>query len=475
MLNIQPVILAGGSGTRLWPLSRDMYPKQFLSLLGKDQSMLQQTVERLKNLPCSSPLLICNEEHRFLAAEQMRLAQVLNHNIILEPCGKNTAPAIALAAFTAIQKKTSDGEDPILLVLAADHVIERQDAFEKAVLQAANWASQGKLVTFGIVPESPETGYGYIHRGAELGPDTYRVSQFVEKPSVDVAQTYVGSGEYYWNSGMFMFGAQSYLDALKKHRPDIYDACAAAVDVTQDDLDFVRVKSDLFKQCPSESIDYAVMEKTDNAVVVGMSALWSDVGSWASLWKISEKDERGNVLRGDIIIDGATNNYLYSESGILAVAGIDGLCVVQTKDAVLVVPQTHVQEVKKLVAQLKTENRSETQFHCKVYRPWGHYESIDIGNGYQVKRITVNPNAKLSSQKHHHRAEHWIVVTGTARVTLDGVETLLCANQSIYVPLGAVHRLENPGLIPLELIEVQSGSYLGEDDIVRFDDVYGRS
>lgn len=474
-MNIQPVILAGGSGTRLWPLSRDMYPKQFLSLLGNEQSMLQQTVARLKNLPCTAPLLICNEAHRFLAAEQMRLAQVLDHNIILEPCGRNTAPAIALAAFTAIHHKKFDSDNPILLVLAADHVIEQQEAFEQSVLQAVKWASQGKLVTFGIVPETPETGYGYIHRGMELGIDTYSVTQFVEKPTFETAQSYVNSGEYYWNSGMFMFGAQTYLDALKQYRPDIYDICEQAVNLTKDDLDFVRVNNELFNQCPSESIDYAVMEKTDNAVVVGMSALWSDVGSWASLWDISDKDEQGNVLHGDVVLDNATNNYIYSESGIVAVAGVDGLCVVQTKDAVLVVPQEQVQDVKELVAQLKLDNRSETQFHCKVYRPWGHYESIDMGHGYQVKRITVNPKAKLSSQKHHHRAEHWIVVTGTANVTIDGVDTLLCANQSIYVPLGSVHRLENPGLIPLELIEVQSGSYLGEDDIVRYDDVYGRA
>lgn len=443
-MDIQPVILAGGSGTRLWPLSRDMYPKQFLSLLGNEQSMLQQTVARLKNLPCVAPLLICNEEHRFLAAEQMRLAQVLNHNIILEPCGKNTAPAIALAAFTAIHNKKNGSDNPIILVLAADHVIDRQEIFEQSVLQAMKWASQGKLVTFGIVPETPETGYGYIRRGVALDTDTYSVAQFVEKPSLNIAQDYVDAGEYYWNSGMFMFGAQTYLEALKKYRPDIYDICKQAVSLIQDDLDFVRVNSELFSQCPSESIDYAVMERTDNAVVVEMAALWSDVGSWASLWDISDKDEQGNVLRGDIVLDNATNNYLYNESGVLAVSGIDGLCVVQTKDAVLVVPQKQVQDVKKLVAQLKSNNRSETQFHCKVYRPWGHYESIDLGHGYQVKRITVNPKAKLSSQKHHHRSEHWIVVTGTANVTINGVDTLLCANQSIYVPLGAVHRLENP-------------------------------
>ncbi|WP_288740058.1 mannose-1-phosphate guanylyltransferase/mannose-6-phosphate isomerase [uncultured Rheinheimera sp.] len=469
---ILPVIMAGGSGSRLWPLSRDLMPKQFLTLDG-DLTMLQATVMRLQGLNADAALVICNEDHRFVAAEQLRQIKQLNNNIILEPAGRNTAPAIALAAFTAIKK----GQDPLLLVLAADHVIADVDVFQQAVVAAAEFANADQLVTFGIVPTAAETGYGYIKRGQrkELSSGAaYQVAEFVEKPKLETALGYLSSGDYYWNSGMFLFKASRYLAELKQHRPDIYAACEQAMLEVDPDLDFIRVNQQAFLACPSESIDYAVMEKTAAAVVVPLDARWSDVGSWSSLWDISAKNTDGNVHKGDVLSCDSSDNYVFAETGLVATVGLQNMVVVQTKDAVLVAAKDRVQDVKAIVQQLKDLGRSEHKIHREVYRPWGKYDSIDQGQRYQVKRITVNPGQKLSVQMHHHRAEHWIVVAGTALVSIDGVDTMLSENQSVYIPLGAVHALENPGKIPLELIEVQSGTYLGEDDIVRFSDRYGR-
>ena len=465
-----PVILAGGSGTRLWPLSRELFPKQFLALAG-DASMLQATIHRLHGLPVSPPLVICNESHRFLVAEQLRQLGALAHNILLEPAARNTAPALALAALQA----TRDGNDPLLLVLAADHMIADNNAFQNAVRAAMPLAEAGHLVTFGIVPTAPETGYGYVRRGAPIGGAGFGVAAFVEKPALAVAEQYLASGDYLWNSGMFCFRASRYLEELGKHRPDILAACQAAFAAPQTDLNFLRVDPSSFTDCPAESIDYAVMEKTDAAVVVPMDAGWSDVGAFGALWEVLPKDENGNVHRGDVLAHDSSNNLVMAENALVATVGLHDIVVVQTKDAVLVAPRARVQEVKQIVEQLKAGGRTEHQLHRQVYRPWGHYDSVDAGGRYQVKRIMVLPGAKLSLQMHHHRAEHWIVVSGTARVSLDGVDHLLTENQSIYLPLGAIHALENPGKIALELIEVQVGSYLGEDDIVRFEDRYGRA
>ncbi len=466
-----PVIMAGGSGSRLWPLSRELYPKQFLKLDG-EATMLQATINRLQQLESAPPLVICNEHHRFLVAEQLRHLGKLAHNIILEPAGRNTAPAIALAALTA-QQTSGDGEDPLLLVLAADHVIRDEAAFTASVQSAILHAEAGKLVTFGIVPTHAETGYGYIRRGAEQ-QGAFAVAQFVEKPDVTTAERYLASGEYYWNSGMFLFRASRFLAELEAFRPDIYAACAQAVGTINPDLDFVRVNKTAFLACPSDSIDYAVMEKTADAVVVPMDAGWSDVGSWSSLWEISNKDEQGNVFRGDVMQYASQNNYVFAESGLVSLVGVDNLVVVQTKDAVLVVDQHKVQDVKMIVEELKAAGRSEHRMHREVYRPWGKYDSIDNGRRYQVKRITVKPGEKLSLQMHHHRAEHWIVVSGTAKVTNGERTFLVTENESTFIPVGAVHALENPGKMMLELIEVQSGTYLGDDDIVRLEDRYGR-
>ncbi len=468
--HVVPVIMAGGSGTRLWPLSRELFPKQFLALAGLD-SMLQETVNRLVGLPVSAPLVICNESHRFLVAEQLRQLGSLSNNILLEPAARNTAPAVALAALQA----TRGGADPLLLVLAADHVIADSAAFHAAVHCALPLAESGQLVTFGIVPTAPETGYGYVRRGEPVGAAGFSVAAFVEKPKRELAEQYVASGEYFWNSGMFCFRASRYLEELGKYRPDILAACQAAFSMPQPDLDFLRVDAALFQACPADSIDYAVMEKTDAAVVVPMDAGWSDVGAFSALWDILPKDSNGNMHRGDVLAHDSQNNLVMAENTLVATVGMHDIVVVQTKDAVLVAPRSRVQEVKQIVEQLKASGRTEHQSHRQVYRPWGHYDSVDAGARYQVKRITVSPGAKLSVQMHHHRAEHWIVVSGTARVTLDGQDHLLTENQSIYLPLGAVHALENPGKIPLELIEVQVGSYLGEDDIVRFEDRYGRA
>lgn len=466
-----PVIMAGGSGSRLWPLSRELYPKQFLQLDG-EATMLQATVNRLQQLACSAPLVICNEDHRFLVAEQLRHLGKLAHNIILEPAGRNTAPAIALAALTALQT-AGEGADLLLLVLAADHVIRDEAAFTASVQAAMPHAQAGKLVTFGIVPTQPETGYGYIRRGAEQ-QGAFAVAQFVEKPDVATAEEYLFSGEYYWNSGMFLFRASRFLTELKTFRPDIYAACSQAMETIDSDLDFIRVGKAAFLACPSESIDYAVMEKTADAVVVPIEAGWSDVGSWSSLWEISTKDSAGNVLSGDVMQHDSTNSYVFAENGLVSLVGVDNVVVVQTKDAVLVVDQRKVQDVKKIVERLKAAGRSEHQVHREVYRPWGKYDAIDHGCRYQVKRISVKPGEKLSLQMHHHRAEHWVVVSGTAKVTKGDQTFLVTENESTFIPVGVVHTLENPGKVMLELIEVQSGSYFGDDDILRLQDRYGR-
>lgn len=466
---IYPVVMAGGSGTRLWPMSRELYPKQFLSLVGEN-TLLQDTLTRLGGLETAAPILICNEEHRFLAAEQLRQIDLLDHNIILEPVGRNTAPAIALAAQTALLRD----KDALLLVLAADHSITNATAFQQAVNVAQPFAEQGGLLTFGIVPSHAETGYGYIRRGQQQG-EAFAVAQFVEKPDASTAESYVASGEYYWNSGMFLFRADRYLQELEAHRPDILQACQAAMSSTQPDLDFIRVDKEAFKACPAESVDFAVMEHTDRAMVIPLDAGWSDVGSWSALWELADKDVDGNISHGDVILHQSKNTYVRAENALVATVGVQDLVIVQTKDAILVATKDQVQNVKAIVNELKTAGRSEHRLHREAYRPWGKYDAIDNGSRYQVKRITVKPSAKLSLQMHHHRSEHWVVVSGTANVTIDGKTQMLTENQSIYIPVGSVHALENPGKIPLELIEVQSGPYLGEDDIVRFEDRYGRS
>lgn len=474
MQKIHPVILAGGTGSRLWPLSRSLNPKQFLPLVDADRTMLQMTLERLEGTPCNSTLVICNEEHRFLAAEQLRNSSKRKASILLEPFGRDTAPAIALAAFQALAKY-GDGQDVLLLVLAADHWIRDTDAFTTAVATASEIAATGKLVTFGIVPTHPETGFGYIAQGNSLGNGGYEVAEFVEKPNLVLATQYIEGGEHLWNSGMFMFGAQVFLDELKAFRPEIYKACELAIANTTQDLDFTRIDANSFSDCPAESIDFAVMEHTKNAAVVPLDAGWSDIGSWSAIWDISDKDENGNIAKGDALLSETNNSFVQAEHRLVTTLGIKDMIVIETKDAVLVAHKDKVQDVKNIVNELKNSGRHEHLNHREVYRPWGSYDSIDMGDRYQVKRITVSPGAKLSVQMHHHRAEHWVVVSGTAKVT-NGEDTILVTeNQSTYIPLGQIHSLENPGKVPLELIEVQSGSYLGEDDIVRFEDRYGRA
>ena len=467
-----PVIMAGGTGSRLWPMSRELYPKQFLRLYGQ-RAMLQETVLRLDDVDAREPVVICNQEHRFLVAEQLRQINKLSHNIILEPVGRNTAPAIALATLSAIE----NGDDPILLVLAADHIINNKLAFHKAIKSAFKFALQGRLVTFGIVPTGPETGYGYIHRGQEETLDeqiAYQVSRFVEKPNKETAEYYIASGEYYWNSGMFMFRAKKYLEELEKFRPDILDACKAAIQGCEESDEFIKVDRDLFIACPDESVDYAVMEKTTDAVVVGLDADWSDVGSWSALWEVSPKDDKGNVLTGDTFLHNANNCYINTDEKLIAAIGVDDLVIINTKDAVLVVNKDQVQDVKKVVEYLKANHRSEYKRHREIYRPWGRCDVVVQTERFNVNRITVKPGAAFSMQMHHHRTEHWVILSGTGEVTIKDQKFLLTENQSTFIPIGAQHRLENPGKIPLELLEIQSGSYLGDDDIIRIKDQYGR-
>jgi len=425
---------------------------------------------RLDRLECSTPLIISNNEHRFIVAEQLRQAGFNDFDIILEPVGRNTAPAIALAALHALK----DGDDPIMLVLAADHVIQNVDAFCSSVILAQTQAAQGKMVTFGIVPSRAETGYGYIRQGEAVAESVYKVDSFVEKPDQITAETYIRDGNYLWNSGMFMFKASAYLDELEKFRPDILSACKLAMASASIDLDFIRLEEAVFTACPDDSVDYAVMEKTNHSVVVPMDAQWCDVGSWNSLWDISTKDGNGNVTYGDVIHYNSNNNYVYAESSLVTTIGADDLVIVQTKDALLIAKQNQVQDIKKVVDVLKRENRSEHISHREEYRPWGRYDSVDQGGRYQVKRITVKPGERLSTQMHYHRAEHWVVVAGTAKVTRGDEVFIVTENESMFIPVGVVHTLENPGKVPLEVIEIQSGTYLGSDDIVRFDDKYGR-
>ena len=464
-----PVILSGGSGTRLWPLSRGAFPKQFLPLVS-EKTMVQETVLRLQGIEkLQAPIAVCNEEHRFMMAEQLWEINAQADSIILEPVGKNTAPAVALAALA------TKNPDDVLLVLPADHVIENVAAFQQAVIEAGKLAEAGFLVTFGIVPTAAETGYGYIKRSAENIAGAFKVAEFVEKPDAVIAQSYVDSGEYYWNSGMFAFKAGRYLEELEKFAPDMLAICRQAFAQAKTDVDFIRIDKELFTQCPSDSIDYAVMEKTDKAVVIPLDADWSDVGSWSALWEVTDKDPFGNALTGDVLAIGTTNSLIHAQSKLVAVIGVEDMVVIETDDAVMVAPKDRVQDVKKIVASLKKQQREEAAIHRKVYRPWGHYDLVDTGERHKTKRIVVKPGAKLSVQKHHHRSEHWVIVKGTALVT-KGEETMLFSeNESTYIPLGVVHSLENPGVIPLEIVEVQSGSYLGEDDIVRYQDKYGRT
>ena len=463
-----PVILSGGSGTRLWPLSRKQKPKQFLALFSEN-TMFQDTIARLDGLAeLESPIVISNNEHRFMVAEQLQELGVENTDIILEPVGRNTAPALAVAAIQAMK----EGKDPVLLVLAADHIFEDIPAFHEAIGIAKQQAEAGKIATFGIVPLAPNTGYGYIKAGQS--GQVSEVEAFVEKPNLETAQTYVDAGNYYWNSGMFMFKASTLLAELQQYAPDIFKSCSQAMDEAYLDLDFIRLEKEAFESCPSDSIDYAVMEHTDKAVVVPLSAGWNDVGSWSSIWECSEKADGDNVTKGDVLLDDVSGSYIHSENRLISAVGVDDLIIVETSDAVMVAHKDKVQNVKNIVTELKAESRTEAEENRLCYRPWGYYDSIDIGERFQVKHISVKPGASLSLQMHHHRAEHWIVVSGTAEVTCGDNVSLLSENESTFIPLGQKHRLHNPGKVPLEIIEVQSGSYLGEDDIIRFDDNYHR-
>ncbi|MDJ0738218.1 MAG: mannose-1-phosphate guanylyltransferase/mannose-6-phosphate isomerase [Gammaproteobacteria bacterium] len=476
MTILQPVILSGGSGTRLWPLSRRAYPKQFLSLVD-DTSLLQATAARLDGLDdgieVAPPLIVCNDAHRFLVAEQLRSSGHAAGSILLEPVGRNTAPALTLAALDTAS------DDPVLIVMPADHVVKDVAAFTRAVNAGLPHAAAGKVVTFGIVPNAPETGFGYIRAGASVDPQTLALDAFVEKPDLETAERYLASGDYLWNSGIFVLRASRWLALIERMRPDILAAVREAYDNGQRDLDFYRVDEHAFAASPSDSIDYAVMEplsrERGECLVVPLDAGWSDIGAWAALWDVSPRDDAGNACHGDVIAVDAGDNLLHAHHRMVAAVGVRDLIVVETSDAILVADKAHAQDVKRVTERLDAEGRCESEFHRRVHRPWGSYEGMDIGERFQVKRLSVNPGASLSMQMHHHRAEHWIVVSGTARVTCDDNTFLLTENQSTYIPIGTRHRLENPGTIALEIIEVQSGSYLGEDDIVRYEDVYNRA
>ncbi|MFY1021334.1 mannose-1-phosphate guanylyltransferase/mannose-6-phosphate isomerase [Ectopseudomonas khazarica] len=467
-----PIILSGGSGSRLWPLSRKLYPKQFLALTG-EQTLFQQTLQRLSIEGMQPPVLVSNQEHRFIVQEQLEQIGQQAQLLLLEPFGRNTAPAVAMAALQLV----AEGRDELMLVLPADHVLDDQQAFRQALALATVAAEKGEMVLFGVPANRPETGYGYIlgETDGELPDGVARVSSFVEKPDAKRASEYVESGNYYWNSGMFLFRASRFLEELKQHDVDIYDTCLLALERSQREGEQIAIDPATFACCPDNSIDYAVMEKTDRACVVPLSAGWNDVGSWSSIWEVHDKDAAGNVVSGDVLLEDSRNCLVHGNGKLVSVLGLDDIVVVETKDATMVAHKDRVQDVKKLVGKLDAQGRSETQNHCAVYRPWGSYDSVDMGGRFQVKHITVKPGAQLSLQMHHHRAEHWIVVSGTARVTCDDREFLLTENQSTYIPMTSVHRLSNPGKIPLEIIEVQSGTYLGEDDIERLEDVYGRS
>lgn len=466
-----PIILAGGNGSRLWPLSRQSFPKQFLALDGQNQgTMFQRTLARLEGLEHSAAVVVSNENHRFIVAEQLRVAKMTSRRIILEPLARNTAPAIALAALDA----TADGDDPVLLILAADHHIHDEQAFRRAVQIAQALAEDGRLVTFGITPTHAETGFGYIHCGDAVAEGGYAIRAFKEKPSAEMAEEYLSAGAYLWNSGMFMFRASVFLAELGQHRPDILNACRVALEQAEVDSHFLHVKPEQFSLCPDESVDYAVMEQTMAGVVVPLDAGWNDLGSWSAIWDVGPRDESGNRLEGDVMAINTHNSLVQSHHRLVTTVGVEDLIIIETKDAVLVANKNDSQQVKDVVKRLQAEERSEFVTHPLVNRPWGHYDTVDMGERYQVKRICVLPGECLSLQMHYHRAEHWIVVSGTAKVICGDKELILSENQSTYIPLGVKHSLANPGKVPLELIEVQSGSYLGEDDIVRFEDRYGR-
>lgn len=465
MSSILPIVMAGGSGSRLWPMSRTHLPKQFLSLVSK-VTMLQDTVLRLNCTPHEPCLFICNEEHRFMLAEQLRQSNIQHAGIILEPVGRNTAPAIALASLQAMKS----GEDPLLLVLAADHVITEPSKFSESISYATPLAEKGGLVTFGVVPQTPETGYGYIKKGKSIEKNGFAVDAFVEKPSREVAESYLASGKYLWNSGMFLFRASRFLEELEKYQPEILSRCEGALEGARYDLDFIRVDAEQFKSCPDDSIDYAVMERTESAVVVPLDAGWSDVGSWSALWEVSDKDENCNSVRGDVLTESTKNSYINAQNRLVATVGVEELIVVETKDAVLVANKDKVQDVKHIVNKLKVGGRSEYLQHREVYRPWGGHDHIAEGERYHVKKVVVKPGGKTATQIHHHRAEHWIVVSGTAKVRNGDDIFLVCENESTFIPIGTPHSFENPGVLPLELIEVRTGAYLNEDDIVRVGD-----
>jgi len=468
---IVPVILSGGSGSRLWPLSRKAMPKQLLALVG-DNTMIQETVARTRGKDFTAPIVIAGQEHRFMIAEQLRAAGIADARIILEPAGRNTAPAAAVAALKVLE----DDPDGLILLMPSDHVVGNVKAFHAAVQVAAAAARTGALVTFGIKPATPETGYGYIKGAAPLDgvPGAFTVERFVEKPDRPAAQTYLESGGYYWNGGMFLFSAKTFIKDMEWLEPAMLGFCRDAITHAHRDMDFIRLGEVAFLACPSQSIDYAIMEHVPHAAVVPVEMGWSDVGSWQSLWDISQRDANGNTILGDVVTEGASNSYIRSEGPLVAAVGVENLVIVATKDAVLVSHRDATQDVKKIVAQLESQSRDHHMHHAVVHRPWGSYESVDTGDRFQVKRIVVKPGAKLSLQMHHHRAEHWIVVSGSALVTCDDKQFLLQENESTFIPQGSRHRLENPGKVPLHLIEVQSGAYLGEDDIVRFEDTYGR-